>query len=87
MDDQDILKLIRTENAKLLLKLKTEVVKPTKILRYKDVKLRVGFGINTIKKFIDEGKFPQRMEISGGICGWLESDIDNWIKEQHRNRK
>lgn len=25
------------------------------------------------------GQFPARRMISRGICGWLESDVDEWI--------
>ena len=28
------------------------------------------------------GQFPARRMISKGLCGWLESEVDEWIKSR-----
>lgn len=35
-----------------------------------------------VNRLIAAGKFPQKVHISAGRVGWLESEIEAWIKER-----
>jgi len=87
MNDQQILNLIKLENAKMVAQLKKDAYNPNRVLRYKDIKNKVGLSRTTIDRYIEAGKFPKKIKISYGLCGWLDRDIEDWIKEHHRNRK
>ena len=53
--------------------------KPLRLLRLKEVKVRVGLGRSTIYRWISEGNFPQPVRLGGNSVGWLETAIDMWI--------
>jgi prophage regulatory protein len=33
-----------------------------------------------LSRLMRDGKFPQKIEISGGRIAWLETEIDAWIE-------
>jgi predicted DNA-binding transcriptional regulator AlpA len=49
------------------------------LLRKPEVLDRVGLSFVQIWLLMREGKFPPARSL-GGVPAWLESDIDNWIK-------
>jgi prophage regulatory protein len=59
---------------------------PVKLLRLRDVQARVGFGRTGIYARIAAGTFPKSIPIAmksdgrPSIVGWIESEIDSWIK-------
>jgi prophage regulatory protein len=60
------------------------------ILRLKDVQHKTGLSRSTIYYFISQGTFPKQISLSSKICGWLESEIEEWILyriEQSKNIK
>jgi len=53
------------------------------ILRLPQVKNQTGLSRSSIYQQIAENKFPRQISLGGGrAVGWLESDIQNWIKER-----
>lgn len=50
------------------------------VLKTKDVLARVKVGRTTLWKLEREGVFPKRRNIAPGMSGWLESDIDAWLR-------
>ena len=57
------------------------------ILRLRDVETRTGFCGERIRQLEKIGQFPRRFKLtpeSGqqGAVGWLESEIDGWIRER-----
>ncbi len=62
--------------------------KSEKILRWKQVRERVGLCRVTVYGMIRKGKFPPPVRISTQTVGWRESDLDRWIRgcEQVRLR-
>ena len=53
------------------------------ILRLPDVKVQTGLSRSSIYQQIAENKFPRQISLGGGrAVGWLESDIQNWIKQR-----
>lgn len=51
-----------------------------KVLRLKAVKDKTGLAKSTVYKKIGEGEFPKQFSLGGKAVGWLESDIDKWIR-------
>lgn len=51
-----------------------------KVLRLRDVKDKTGLAKSTVYKKIGEGEFPKQFSLGGKAVGWLESDIDKWIR-------
>ena len=58
-----------------------------KILRLKEVKTRTGLGRSTIYLRIAQGSFPKSIALGERAVGWLESDLDEWIKERIRQSR
>lgn len=53
-----------------------------KILRRKQVEERVGLSCSTIYAGIAAGTFPKPIQLGAQSVGWLESDIDTWLRER-----
>ena len=53
-----------------------------KILRIDEVKKRVGLSRSSIYLYIKENCFPRPRAIGKRAVGWLESDIDEWIRKR-----
>lgn len=51
------------------------------ILRLAAVKARTGLSRTTIYRRMDAGTFPRSTQISPGLVGWYETDIDAWIAD------
>ena len=54
----------------------------TAILRLPAVKTRTGLSRSTIYLRISEDRFPRPISLGGRAVGWIESEIDDWLKEQ-----
>lgn len=50
-----------------------------RVIRLREVRMRVGLGANTVYRYLAEGKFPGPVSIGGACEAWVESDIDAWI--------
>ena len=61
--------------------------KPLRILRLKEVKMRVGLGRSTIYRWTSEGRFPKPVRLGGNSVGWIESTIDTWIKSRTNDNR
>ena len=58
------------------------MVNDYKILRLPEVKSQTGLSRSSIYQRIAECSFPKQFSLGGGrAVGWLEEDIQNWIKE------
>ena len=53
-----------------------------RILRINDVIKNTGISRSSIYAMIKEGEFPKQRSIGRHSVGWLESEIDEWIKEK-----
>ncbi len=57
--------------------------KKLKFLRFPDVAKKVGLKRTAIYDRMNRGEFPQSITLTGGrAVVWLESDVENWMKEQ-----
>ena len=46
----------------------------------------IGVSRSTLWRLEKAGKLPQKIIISDRVCGWLESDIEQWLGELKRTR-
>ena len=54
----------------------------TTILRLPAVKARTGLSRSFVYLSISEGRFPRPISLGTRAVGWLESDIEDWIKDR-----
>ena len=59
-----------------------EPEKSDRILRYPDVKKKIPVTNVTLWRWEREGEFPKRFRLGGNSAGWLESEVDQWIKDR-----
>jgi prophage regulatory protein len=52
------------------------------ILRLPAVKASVGLSRSTIYLRIAEGTFPKPVSLGGRAVGWLQAEIDAWMKQR-----
>jgi prophage regulatory protein len=53
-----------------------------RVLRTAEVQARTGLGRTSVWRREKDGTFPRRRLIGGGIVGWLESEVDEWIRSR-----
>ena len=59
-----------------------EVEVPIRIIRMADVQARTGRSRSTIYQWVSDGSFPQPIRLGARAVGWIESEVDAWIREQ-----
>jgi len=52
------------------------------ILRLPEVKARTGLSRSSIYARIKDGTFPEQISLGSRACGWLESEIKQWIESR-----
>lgn len=55
---------------------------PEALLRFHEVKARVGLSKTTIYRLIHSGHFPAPRAITERAVGWRQSAIDDWIRDR-----
>ena len=55
---------------------------PTRILRMPEVEARTGLSRSTINVLRRQGRFPQPVRVGARALGWIESEIEEWIRER-----
>ncbi len=51
-----------------------------RILRKKEVSKRVGLCGSSLWRLVKDGLFPAPRRLSPGAVGWLEAEVDEWLK-------
>ena len=59
-----------------------EVEVPIRIIRMADVQARTGLARSPIYVRVSDGSFPQPIRLGARAVGWIESEVDAWIREQ-----
>jgi prophage regulatory protein len=54
------------------------------MLRLADVVNRVGASASTIWRMEKAGSFPKRRRIGQQLVGWLESEVEEWLRQTRR---
>lgn len=52
-----------------------------RIIRKPELLKKVGLSHPTIWRKEKEGKFPKRISLGANSSGWIESEVDDWIKD------
>ncbi|MFN7984137.1 MAG: AlpA family phage regulatory protein [Vicinamibacterales bacterium] len=60
--------------------LKAAGFRPTRVLRFEAVRDRTGLSRSTIWRLERRGTFPMHRRISLNAVGWLEEEVDQWIR-------
>ena len=55
---------------------------PTRVLRLPRVQARTGLSRSTIYMRVAQGSFPKPVRLGARAIGWIESEVDAWIREQ-----
>ncbi len=55
---------------------------PIRILRLPEVLARTGLSRSTVYMRLELGRFPKPISLGGRAVGWIESEIDAWIRER-----
>jgi prophage regulatory protein len=57
---------------------------PPKFLRLPEVSARTGLGKSTLLTWETQERFPKAVRLSPTFRVWLESDVNEWILNKHR---
>lgn len=52
------------------------------ILRFPDVRAKVGLSRSTVYLRMSRNEFPQPVSLGDRAVGWLQSDIDQWLESR-----
>ena len=55
---------------------------PIRLLRMSQVQTRTGLSRSTIRRWVAQGLFPQPIKLGENVVGWIEAEIDAWIRER-----
>ena len=55
---------------------------PIRIVRLPAVQARTGLGRSTIYVRLAEGSFPRPVQLGARAVGWIEEEVDEWIRKQ-----
>lgn len=53
-----------------------------RFLRLPEVLARTGLSRSTIYVRLEQGRFPRPVSLGGRAVGWIESEVDEWIRER-----
>jgi prophage regulatory protein len=53
-----------------------------KFIRLRDVEERTGLSDTTIWRYERAGNFPARRRLGLNAVGWLDTEVDEWIKSR-----
>ena len=55
---------------------------PTRFLRRPEVQARTGLSRSTIQVRLAEGRFPRPVSLGSRAVGWIEAEVDEWIRQR-----
>lgn len=59
----------------------------TRVIRFAELKVKVGASRSTIFRWERDGKFPRHFSLGANSVAWLLHDVENWIAERAKERK
>lgn len=54
------------------------------ILRFDEVKKKVGLSRPTVWRMERDGLFPRRVRLGKNSVGWKSQDVDEWVESRER---
>ncbi len=55
---------------------------PIRFLRLPEVMARTGLSRSTIYVRVAAGRFPRPVALGGRAVGWIEAEVDEWVRER-----
>ena len=55
---------------------------PLRMLRLPEVVRRTALSRSQIYRLIEIGKFPRQVSLSERAAGWVEAEVDGWLRER-----
>ena len=55
---------------------------PRRFLRLPEVMARTGLSRSTIYVRLEQGRFPRPVSLGGRAVGWIEAEVDEWMRER-----
>ena len=59
---------------------------PLRIVRKRELLNRIGYSEMQIWRLERAGKFPQRIQLGPNSVGWIEGEVEAWIKQRAAER-
>ena len=50
-----------------------------RILKAQEVAQKTSMSVSNIRRMAREGNFPEPITLTENRCGWLETEVDEWI--------
>ena len=60
---------------------------PTRLLRLPEVQARTGLSRSTIYMRVELRRFPRPVSLGERAVGWIEAEIEAWIRERAEERR
>jgi prophage regulatory protein len=57
-----------------------------RVIRLAELKNKVGWSEQNIQRKIRAGLFPEPIHLGNNTVGWIEAEIDDWIKARIKER-
>jgi prophage regulatory protein len=57
-----------------------------KILSKRELKAKTSISVQHLDRLEKAGRFPKRIRLTQNRVGWLESEVDEWIKDRIAER-
>lgn len=57
-----------------------------RIVRKPEAQALAGLHASSIRRLELEGRFPKRIRLGGKACGWLLSEINEWLRQRAAER-
>lgn len=67
--------------------METAMTMAVSILRLPAVKARVGLSRSSIYLAVSRAEFPRPVQLGARAVGWLESEIEEWIRERVKHSR
>ena len=55
---------------------------PNRILRWPELHQKVGYSRTNIYYLTELGNFPKSVKLGSRAVGWLESEVNQWIRDR-----
>ena len=60
---------------------------PVRFVRLPEVMVRTGLSRSTIYVMVAAGQFPKPVPLGARAVGWIESELDDWLRDRIAKRR
>ncbi len=57
-----------------------------RVIRFAEVRSKVGLSRTTIWRLEQDGRFPRRRQLSAGAVGWIAEEVEEWLQNRPSTR-